>query len=270
MTQVTRAPVQCADCPTVFTPLRPGPFKRCPTCSRAAQYRSAREWRARNPLPPAATSKPCRTCGAPVPRSGKVYAWYCSDACKPRCSVDECGQPERKLKLCASHYSQQKRKGVATPFSYKWNPAGLCPACGEPTGVVSGMRRFCSAPCRAYWTTYGGKLPGPVACAHCRKDIPVGKVDGRVRRRRSDVRMCQRCKAGLRKHGMSVEQLATRDGANCSLCGAPVDMTKHAPHPGCPSVDHRIPRARGGTNDPANLQLAHLVCNVLKRDSLPT
>jgi 5-methylcytosine-specific restriction endonuclease McrA len=82
--------------------------------------------------------------------------------------------------------------------------------------------------------------------------------------------MCQRCKNGLRKYGTSVDQLAARDGTTCALCSNPVDMTKRAPHPGCPSVDHRIPRAHGGTNDPTNLQLAHLVCNVLKHDSLPT
>lgn len=43
-------------------------------------------------------------------------------------------------------------------------------------------------------------------------------------------------------------------------------MDAHRPDPLCPSVDHIIARANGGTNDPANLQLAHLWCNQVKSD----
>jgi 5-methylcytosine-specific restriction endonuclease McrA len=35
-----------------------------------------------------------------------------------------------------------------------------------------------------------------------------------------------------------------------------------------PSVDHIIPRALGGTHDPENLQLTHLVCNLIKHDRI--
>ena len=32
------------------------------------------------------------------------------------------------------------------------------------------------------------------------------------------------------------------------------------------TVDHKIPLAKGGTNDLSNLQLAHLTCNRAKQD----
>jgi hypothetical protein len=32
------------------------------------------------------------------------------------------------------------------------------------------------------------------------------------------------------------------------------------------SIDHIVPRSRGGTNDDGNLQIAHLRCNLLKHD----
>jgi 5-methylcytosine-specific restriction endonuclease McrA len=68
---------------------------------------------------------------------------------------------------------------------------------------------------------------------------------------------------------MSVVQLAERDGPDCGICGEPVDLDAPTTDPMRPSVDHIWPRARGGTNDPANLQIAHLRCNNHKKDRLP-
>ena len=42
-----------------------------------------------------------------------------------------------------------------------------------------------------------------------------------------------------------------RDGHVCQLCG----------RPGANSVDHIIPRSKGGTHDMDNLRAAHMVCN---------
>ncbi len=269
MSHVTRAPIQCVDCSAVFTPPRPGPFKRCLGCRSGAQRRAGQKWRAANPSQPAPLFRPCRSCGTPVPRSGKVYALYCSDGCKPKCSVVGCEDPARKKTWCAAHYSQWRYLGEVRPFSYSRSKPGACIVCQAPTGVTPGMNKYCSRRCMAYWHFHGGNLPASAACAHCHKEIPVGKVEGRARRRRCDIKVCRRCRVDLRKYGTSVHQLATRDGARCRLCGEPVDMAKRAPDPGCPSGDHRVPQARGGTNDPANLQLAHLVCNIRKHDSMP-
>jgi len=57
-----------------------------------------------------------------------------------------------------------------------------------------------------------------------------------------------------------------RDGPACGICGEHVDITlRRGDDPvRCASVDHIIPLARGGTDDPTNLQLAHLGCNQRK------
>jgi 5-methylcytosine-specific restriction endonuclease McrA len=44
----------------------------------------------------------------------------------------------------------------------------------------------------------------------------------------------------------------------CYLCG----------FPGADSVDHLIPRSKGGTNDRSNLAPAHVACNARKGDRL--
>jgi 5-methylcytosine-specific restriction endonuclease McrA len=70
------------------------------------------------------------------------------------------------------------------------------------------------------------------------------------------------------RDGALVERtyLADRDGHRCGLCGDPLDLTVKHPDPAFASIDHIVPLAHGGGNDLANLQLAHLRCNLSKRD----
>lgn len=51
----------------------------------------------------------------------------------------------------------------------------------------------------------------------------------------------------------------------CSLCGKHVDKGLPGTHPMGPTIDHRIPRSRGGSiYDPSNCALAHHRCNSAK------
>lgn len=178
------------------------------------------------------------------------------------CAVAGCGQPRRKREWCATHYSQWRRLGEVRPLK-KWNPRVPCIVCGEPSGVE---RRFCTAACRALWTSHGGQVPTSVPCAVCGHDIDLTVKSKRGYRKHANTRVCRRCRLDVRKHGMSAAQLADRDGTACGICGLVVDMTLRAPDPRRASVDHILPRALGGSNDPENLQLAHLRCNSGKRD----
>lgn len=74
-----------------------------------------------------------------------------------------------------------------------------------------------------------------------------------------------------RKRGQFVErvyraEIYKRDDGKCQICGKKVDLTKVAPHPKSPTLDHIIPLAKGGTHEPKNVQLAHFICNSLKGD----
>lgn len=95
------------------------------------------------------------------------------------------------------------------------------------------------------------------------------KIDLRMstkRKIRSDVMMCVSCRgARCRRHKTPVRVLALRDGTNCGICGETVDLDRKHPDPFSPSVDHVIPRARGGTDEASNLQVAHLTCNQKKQ-----
>lgn len=60
------------------------------------------------------------------------------------------------------------------------------------------------------------------------------------------------------------KRIYERDGWVCQLCDEPVD-------PGAtdvwrPTLDHIVPRSKGGSDDPSNLRLAHMWCNSVRGD----
>jgi hypothetical protein len=65
------------------------------------------------------------------------------------------------------------------------------------------------------------------------------------------------------------DELGARDGWVCWLCEAPVDPAAPAGSPFVGTVDHVVPRSRGGSSSPANLRLAHRRCNGARGRHLP-
>jgi 5-methylcytosine-specific restriction endonuclease McrA len=55
-----------------------------------------------------------------------------------------------------------------------------------------------------------------------------------------------------------------RDGWLCGICGHAIDPDLRWPDPMSVSLDHVVALANGGDHSAANLQAAHLVCNIRK------
>lgn len=68
---------------------------------------------------------------------------------------------------------------------------------------------------------------------------------------------------------MQVARLAERDGWTCWLCGGDIDPTATVSSPWRATIDHLVPRSRGGGHEPANLRLAHRRCNTRRGSHLP-
>lgn len=68
---------------------------------------------------------------------------------------------------------------------------------------------------------------------------------------------------------VQVARLAERDGWTCWLCGGEVDPTAPTTSPWRATIDHLVPRSRGGGTEPANLRLAHRRCNNARGSHLP-
>jgi len=78
----------------------------------------------------------------------------------------------------------------------------------------------------------------------------------------------------MRKRGAFVADVSRtavfeRDGWECQLCHRAVDPSLRYPNADAASLDHIVPLARGGTHEPANVQLAHSRCNSSKKDRVP-
>lgn len=57
-------------------------------------------------------------------------------------------------------------------------------------------------------------------------------------------------------------RLGERDGWICGFCRTRVDKVIRWPHPVSPSVGHILWRGGGGSDDPSNLRIEHLACNM--------
>lgn len=60
------------------------------------------------------------------------------------------------------------------------------------------------------------------------------------------------------------EEIYRRDGWVCQLCKKKVDKKLKYPDDMSASLDHKKPLSRGGHHTRANVQLAHLTCNLAK------
>lgn len=72
--------------------------------------------------------------------------------------------------------------------------------------------------------------------------------------------------------GRKIKRLAneviSRYGSVCWLCTLPIDLTLPRTAPGGLSIDHVVPRSKGGSDELANLRPAHRECN-LRRCAKP-
>lgn len=87
-------------------------------------------------------------------------------------------------------------------------------------------------------------------------------------RRRENYQRRRALKAGVDAERIVNREIFERDGWSCGLCSEPVDTEIAWPDPRSPSLDHIVPLSRGGSHTAANVQLAHLGCNVEKGDRM--
>jgi 5-methylcytosine-specific restriction endonuclease McrA len=62
------------------------------------------------------------------------------------------------------------------------------------------------------------------------------------------------------------QRLRKKAEARCALCGGEIEFGQDPPAPLALTIDHIVPRSRGGTNGVYNLQPAHFICNQQKGD----
>lgn len=212
--------------------------------------------------------------------------------CAPGCACGKhsSGRPMATCETCGSVFVRRiRRKGKPQRFccfacrdaSYRTRDClplvSVCATCGtEFESRWSGSdrpRKYCSMACRneGYKTE-----PHRLVCVQCGVEF-VDKWHAESRPRRFCSKACHSAsqripdKMHRRKQILNVrrepytrQQIADRDGWRCQLCGKKVPKIARHPNPLSASVDHIVPIAEGGDDTPANVQLAHLRCNLSK------
>lgn len=176
------------------------------------------------------------------------------------CVMDGCGSVVLARGMCRLHRERVRRTGVATLS---------CAYCGCDLTNIPRARRFCSNNHAAMYSRHEGSRPESLTCQRCGWEFSILGTGKAGRTKRADSKMCPECrKARTTRHGWSVTALVAHHGStDCGICGEPVDLKLKAPEMMRPSIDHITPFAHGGSNEPENLQLAHLHCNHVKSDS---
>lgn len=189
---------------------------------------------------------------------------------------ERCGQPFTSRQYAQVRFCSRQCVGAMRPR----RPMAVriyipdCKGCGRPFVTRRPSKVTCSAGC--YNKTRPGRR-GP-HCEGCGADIPPQRkrcddclaVTRRERRRRDRARSRAR-RLRIQRERYTLAEIARRDGYLCGLCPRTkrkrdrrVDMTKVAPHPKAPTIDHVVPLDCGGDDTKANVQLAHFLCNSRK------
>jgi hypothetical protein len=107
-----------------------------------------------------------------------------------------------------------------------------------------------------------GRSGRPLYCASC------GRAAFLLARRRNDCANWHKRRAAKRAvtaESFRREEIYERDRWKCGICRRRIDRRLRHPHPMSVSLDHVIPLALGGPHTRANVQAAHLRCNLRKR-----
>lgn len=217
----------------------------CPGCSGERRAWMARQRYAEHgrKTPPRMTTLNCGDCGASCPvRVADVGKWHmCFDCVRARATiaVKSRAMARRQLvhigpptwtDLPTRHPARRPERKRADWWSHLVQ--GPCAWCGEQftAKAVTGARQpeFCSKKCMS-------------AAQKARR----GRFDIPPPRRRA---------------------IYDRDEWTCQLCGDPVEDGLSFADLWAATLDHIIPRSRGGSDDDNNLQLAHRWCNSVKGD----
>lgn len=191
------------------------------------------------------------------------------------CRVDSCEGKHFGHGYCSKHRYRFVATGDPETLPSGRTPSGTYADCvvdGCDRGIRGGGG-MCNLHAGNFRATGDPLLtPGPRVrsrlCAKCGAIMDFTKLRKGRQRRTSSMRVCKGC----RRDGnlpRFVPALIERDGPDCSICGTLVDLELSWPHPMSRSVDHVIPRSRGGEDDIANYALAHVSCNNRKHAKVP-
>jgi len=175
----------------------------------------------------------------------------------PTCRVSF-RQTRDRRKFCSNEC--KGRKAVATPWRTILNWVS-CDWCSTPI-VGNRGRKTCSY-CRLAYSYRSCAVKFGI-CRRCGSPFTMHRMGPTALRCSPcrDIHLWEQ-KTRYKKVSKLVDYLGHRDAWRCGICHRSVSRSIYdSQNPMSKSVDHIIPVSQGGTDDPANLRLAHLGCNM--------
>lgn len=206
-----------------------------------------------------ASAKVCLGCGQATtrtsPKGDGPFPDYCSSDCKRAVRNSRARQMRRQRRdtprpcyVCGISFVSpgHLRKKCDACSLKQFTHLGICPVCDE---VFLGRQdqASCSKSCASILKATVRQptvWAPPKGHGHRARALRFGGEIGRVDRL----------------------VVFDRDGWLCGLCACPINRALQWPDPGSVSLDHIVPLARGGGHTYLNVQAAHLLCNIRKRD----
>ena len=218
----------------------------------------------------------CKFCDQPVDRDG-MFCLLCLPDIEAIGSADYGKAHGLLYRACGFNRFAGRpasRSNVPKPAKLQSVPeVATCDHCGASFNKSQPKKRFCSRKCtriverRRYRMKHNPNLKPRVlgvcqrcgdscemyVCGDCQYDL----LRGNRNKRRKSLK-------GVKSEFYTHTEIAERDGWQCQLCRKKVNKRLKHPDPMCASIDHIVPISKGGTDMRANVQLAHLVCNMSK------
>jgi hypothetical protein len=208
------------------------------------------------PVPKPKTVAVCELCGASFEKLQSKQR-FCNRSCnkaagkrraRARKNPDHkrvgvcthCGGTCRMF-VCDSCREQKKREAIQV-FNERRKLNGRT---DRPNATPLGTCRTCGGECEIY------------VCDVCKHE------NVRFHRLKHRLQMKE-----IESERYTPSEIAERDGWRCQLCRKAVNSRKRWPDPLSASIDHIVPISKGGTDVRANVQLAHLRCNISKGNRL--
>lgn len=208
----------------------------------------------------------CAWCGTEVLKSsggGRKYGAVCSEQCRKALTFPY-------SKLPADHWALWVGKSSA------WPRYGIpeCTHCGAAFVARSMHAKYCSTDCTWRWHEAKRAVHGEHEVRRCQRCDKPYQHHRPQRIHCSDLcRDLAATERGAHLHYGWIrpamrQAIYERDSHACWLCGEAVDYTAHPSHDDwAPTLDHILPRSKGGGHDASNLRTAHRWCNSVRSDN---
>ena len=230
----------------------------------------------------------CKTCGRTF-LADRATRSFCSRSCKGKArstikplTCKNCGEvytpkEANRVQFCGRECAFQFKsaRGYSKQIHNEYRSCVICKVLFYRAGSAVTCSRECgrqykNALSRDYSRLKQESLDYKTesrSCLHCTKTFIVKWKTGGAPKNKWCSKRCKKAADNHRHAGIpkgALGLLVNRQSSKCAICKrrfAPKLLQR-------PTIDHIVPRVRGGTNDITNLQAACFLCNSLKSDSM--